>query len=49
MALKNIILLYESREAFIKLFNNYSLIVPKAKYEAKHGELLKMLTPKQML
>ena len=35
MALKNIILLYESREAFIKLFNNYSLIVPKGQIRSK--------------
>ena len=45
--LENII--YESREAFIKLFNDYSSIIFKAKYKSKYGEDLKILTPKQML
>ena len=48
-ALKNIKLLYESREAVIKSFNGYSSIVSEAKYKAKYGEGLKILTPKQML
>ena len=33
----------------IKLFDDYPTIVSKAKYEAKHEEILKILTPKQML
>ena len=48
-ALKNIKLLYESREAVIKSFNGYSSIVSEAKYKVKYGEGLKILTPKQML
>ena len=42
-------LLYESREGFIKLFNDYSLTMSEVKYKTKHGEGLKILTPKQML
>ena len=40
---------YESQEAVIKLFNDYSLIVSKAKYKSIHGEGLKILTPRQIL
>ena len=47
--MENIKLLYESREAVLKLFENYSLIVSEAKYRTKHGEGHKILTPKQML
>ena len=43
-ALKNIKLLYEPREAVIKLFNDYSSIVPEAKYKSIHREGLKMLS-----
>ena len=44
VALENIKLLYESREAVIKLFNNYFSIVSEAKYKAIHGKgILKML------
>ena len=42
-------LLYESREAVIKLFHDYSSIVSQAKYESIHGKGLKILSPKQML
>ena len=42
-------MLYESQEAVIKLFNDYSLIISEAKYKAKYGEFLKILTLKQML
>ena len=42
-------MLYESREAVIKLFNDYFLIMSEAKYKARHGEGLKILTPKQIL
>ena len=38
MALENIKLLYESREAVIKLFNDYSSIVSEAKYKTIHGK-----------
>ena len=42
-------MLYESREAVIILYNDYSLIKSEAKYRTKHGEGLKIFTPKQML
>ena len=47
--MENIKLLYESREAVLKLFEDYSLIVSEAKYRTKHGEGHKILTPKLML
>ena len=47
--IKNIKLLYKSREAVIKLFNDYSSIAFEAKYKAKHRDGLKILTPTQML
>ena len=37
-ALENIILLYESREAVIVLFNDYSSIASEAKYKTIHGK-----------
>ena len=48
-ALKNIKLLYKSREAVIKLFNDYSLIISETKYKSIHGEAVKILTLRQML
>ena len=42
-------MLYESQEAAIKLFNDYSSFVSEAKYKSIHGEGLKILSPKQML
>ena len=48
-ALGNMKLLYESKEATTELFNEYSSIASEAKYKAKHGEGLKILTPKQIL
>ena len=50
-------MLYEIREAVIKLFNDYFSIVAEAKYKAIHKKgdpsdsalLLKILTSKQML
>ena len=50
--LQNIKLLYESRQAVTKLFNEYSLIASEAKWRrwrSKHGEGLKILTPIQLL
>ena len=41
-------MLYESREAVIKLFNDYSSIASEAKRKGKQGKGLKILT-KQML
>ena len=40
---------YNARGKVIKLFDDYTTIVSKAKYEVKHGKDLKILTPKQML
>ena len=37
-ALENIKLLYESREAVIKLFNDYSSIASKAKHKTIYGK-----------
>ena len=48
-AIKNIKTLYESRENVIRLFDDYSRIVSKARYKTKYGEGLKILTPKQIL
>ena len=42
-------MLYESPEAVIKLFNEYSSITSKAKYKSIHEEGLKILTPEEML
>ena len=42
-------MLYKSREKIIKLFDDYTTIVSKARYEAKQGKGPKILTPKQML
>ena len=47
--MENIKLLYESWEAVVKLFNDYSSIFFEAKYKWIHGEGLKILTSKQML
>ena len=41
-------MLYELQEAVIKLFNDYSSMASEAKCKTKHGEGLKILTPKQM-
>ena len=46
--MENTILLYESREAVLKLFNDYSSTVSEAKYKSI-WEGLKILTPKKML
>ena len=48
-AIKNIKKLYGSREKVIKLLNDYSKIPSMARYEARHGKRLKILTPKQIL
>ena len=42
-------MLYESRKAAIRLFNDYSLVISEAKYKTKYGKCIKILTPKQML
>ena len=48
-AVKNIKLPYDSQETVIKWFNDCSSIISETKYRTKHGEDLKILTPKQML
>ena len=40
---------YKERGKVIKLFDDYTIILFKVKYEAKYGKGLKILTPKQML
>ena len=47
-AVKNIKTLYQSWKIFIKLFNDYFRIASEAKYKAKFGEGLKILTLKEM-
>ena len=42
-------MLYEAREKVIKLFDDYTTIVSYAKFNIKHWDRLKILTPKQML
>ena len=46
MILTSIKLIFKLREAFIKLFSDYSSFVSDAKYKAKNGKRLKILTPK---
>ena len=43
--LENIKLLYESREAVIILFNDYSSIVSEAKYKTIHGKWIPSMSP----
>ena len=40
--------LYNSRDKFVKLYNDYAKIMSKAVYKTKQGTRLKILTPKQM-
>ena len=47
--MENIKLPYKSREAVIKLFNDYSWILFEAKHKSIRGEGLKIITPKQIL
>ena len=49
ITLKNIELPWESREDVIKLINDYSSIVSKAKHKVKYGKRVQILTLKQML
>ena len=42
-------MLYKARNNAIKFFNDYSLIVSKAKQKASNGTGLKIVTPKQVL
>ena len=47
--LHNIEMLWKARNEVIKLFDDFSSMVPEAKNEATEGKGLKTLTPKQML
>ena len=40
--------LYNSRDKFVKLYNDYAKIMSEAVYKTKQGTRLKILTPKQM-
>ena len=44
-------MLYKARNQAIKFYDDYSLMMPEAKYKARatKGKGLKILTPKQML
>ena len=46
--LKNTKILYKSREKVIKLFDDFFSMISEGKYKTKHGEGLKILTPKQI-
>ena len=48
-AIKNTKQLDKGWKKVIKLFDDYTLMASEAKYRAKHGKGLKILTPKQML
>ena len=45
----NIKRLYESREKVVELFDDYSGIISEAKYKAKQGQELNILSPEQIL
>ena len=47
--IENIRNLYNSRQTIIDLFNDYTKIISEAKYKAKYGEGLEILTSKEML
>ena len=48
-AINNMKKLYESQEKLIKLFDECFWIVSETKYKVKCGEVLQILTPKQMI
>ena len=41
-------ILYKSQEKVIELFDDFSRIISEAKYGIKHGDGLKILTPRKM-
>ena len=47
--INNLKTFHKTKKKVIKLFDDYTTILSKVKYEAKHGKGLKILTPKQML
>ena len=42
-------MLYESRQAAMNIFNDYSSIASEVKHKERYGGGLKILSPKQML
>ena len=42
-------MLYKARNEAIKFFDDYSSMMPEAKYRATKGTGLKILTPKKMI
>ena len=47
--IKNITNFFDLREKIIDFFRDYTFLISEAKYKAKYGEGLKILTPKQIL
>ena len=47
--INNLKTFHKTKKKVMKLFDDYTTILSKVKYEAKHGKGLKILTPKQML
>ena len=47
--IKNVQNVFDFREKTINSFRDYFIFLSQAKYKAKHGKGLKILTPKQML
>ena len=47
--IKNVQNVFDFREKTINSFRDYFILLSEAKYKAKHGKGLKILTPKQML
>ena len=47
--IKNIENLCNSRDKFIKIYNDYAKIISDAMYKTKQGKGLKILTPEQMI
>ena len=47
--INNLKIIYKATEKVIKVFDNYTTIISRAKYEAKQGKRAKILNPKQIL
>ena len=47
--IQNVESFFDLREKKFNFFRDYSFLLSEAKYKAKHGKGLKILTPKQML
>ena len=46
--IQNVQNFFDLREKIIDFFRDYSILISEAKYKAKNGERLKILSPKQM-